>query len=185
MSRLGKKPIIIPDDVKVNLENNTLKVSGPKGNLEFKVKLDAKIEITDNKVQIISHRKDKFSKSLYGLTRTLLKNMIIGVKDGFSKELELVGVGYRAQLEGTNKLILNEGFSHPIIIEALNGIELKVEKNKIIVLGIDKQKVGQMAAKIRAIKKPEPYKGKGIKYSDEVIKRKAGKVVVKTEEAKE
>jgi len=180
MSKIGRKPIKIPEDVKIALDDKMIKVSGPGGELEYKLSLDCDIEIKDNLLKIIPKRNDKFSKSLFGLTRAKIQNMIIGVKDGFEKILELVGVGFKVQLEG-NKLILNVGFSHSVEVEAQEGIEFKVEKNKIKILGPDKEKVGQMAAKIRAVKIPESYKGKGIKYAEEIIKLKPGKVVVKTE----
>ncbi len=180
MSKLGRKPILFPEDVKVTCDNKTVKVSGPRGELEYKLRLDCDIEIKDNLLKVISKRDDKFSKSLFGLTRAKIQNMVVGTKDGFEKVLELVGVGFRAELVG-DKLILNLGFSHPVEIKAQEGIELKVEKNKIKISGIDKEKVGQMAAKIRATKPPEPYKGKGIKYADEIIKKKPGKMVAKIE----
>ncbi len=180
MSKLGRKPITIPEDVKVTYDNETVKVTGPKGELEYKLRLDCDIEIKDNLLKIIPKRDDKFSKSLFGLTRAKIQNMVIGVKDGFKKVLELIGVGFRAELAG-DKLILNLGFSHPVEIKVQKDIELKVEKNKIKISGSDKEKVGQIAAKIRAIKPPEPYKGKGIKYAQEIIKKKPGKMVAKTE----
>lgn len=184
MSKLGKKPILIPEDVKVNVENKTVKVSGPKGELEYKLKLDCDIKIGENLLKIIPKRQDKFSKSLFGLTRAMIQNMVLGTKDGFGKVLELVGVGFKAELVG-NKLVLHVGFSHLVEIESEEGIEFKVEKNKITVSGIDKQKVGQIAAKIRAVKPPEPYKGKGIRYVDEIIRKKPGKVVAEIEGGKE
>ncbi len=180
MSKLGRKPITIPEDVQVTYDNKTIKVIGSKGELEYKLRLDCDIEIKDNLLKIISKRNDKFSKSLFGLTRAKIQNMVIGVKDGFEKVLELVGVGFRAELAG-DKLILNVGFSHSVEIKTQKDIEFKVEKNKIKISGSDKEKVGQMAAKIRAIKPPEPYKGKGIKYAQEIIKKKPGKMVAKTE----
>jgi len=184
MSKLGKKPITIPFGVQVVVENNIVKVSGPKGNLEYPLRLDCDIEIEDNILKISSKRDDKFSKSLFGLTRAIIQNMVIGVKDGFEKVLELVGVGYRAEISN-DKLILQIGFSHPVEVKIPEGIEFKVEKNKIKINGINKQQVGEIAAKIRAIRPPEPYKGKGIKYTDEIIRRKPGKAIAKTEGAKE
>lgn len=180
MSKLGKKPIAIPEDVRVTLDGKTIKVIGPKGELDFYIRLDCDIKIENNLIQIITKRKDNFSKSLFGMTRSQIKNMIVGVKDGYEKELILVGVGYRVELTN-NKLILSVGFSHPIEVMTEAGIEFKVEKNKIKIIGIDKQKVGQMAAKIRAVKIPEPYKGKGIRYSDEIVKKKPGKLAAKAE----
>ncbi len=180
MSNLGRKPIVIPEDVKVTIEGNNIKVSGPKGELEYSWKLAGKVKINDNLVKIIPQRKDQKSKSLWGLTRTRILNMIAGVKNGFEKQLELRGVGFKAEVS-QNKLIMKLGFSHPVEIKALEGIEVKVEKNKIIISGIDKQKVGQFAASVRAIKPPEPYKGKGIKYLDEIVRKKPGKTIAKTE----
>jgi len=184
MSKIGRKPISIPEGVNVVLDNKTIKVNGPKGNLEFCLPLDLEIKIADGMLKIGSKHSDKVSKSLFGLTRSMIKNMIIGVEKGFEKELELVGVGYRAEVNG-DILQLKVGFSHPIEVKAPAGIEFKVEKNKIKVIGIDKQLVGQVAAKIRAIRPPEPYKGKGIKYVDEIIRRKPGKSIAKTEGGKE
>jgi large subunit ribosomal protein L6 len=183
MSKIGKKPITIPEGVKINIENDIVKVSGPKGNLEYQLVLHCDIEFVDDKIIIKSTKQDKNSKSMYGLTRSLIKNMVVGVSEGFEKELEMVGVGYRAEPNGKD-LILKVGFSHPVQVKCPDEIEFKVEKNKIKVIGIDKQLVGQVAAKIRAIRKPEPYKGKGIKYSDEIIRRKPGKAIAKTEGGK-
>lgn len=176
MSRIGLKPIDIPNGVEVKVDNkNYVVVKGPKGTLEQHLSKDMKIEINENIIAVTRPTENKKHKSLHGLTRTLLNNMIIGVTDGYQKVLEIVGVGYRAQKQG-KKLVLNLGFSHPVEMEDPEGIETTVEgNNKIIVKGIDKQKVGNYAAVIRDWRKPEPYKGKGIKYSDEQIRRKAGK----------
>lgn len=176
MSRIGLKPIDIPNGVEVKIDNkNCVVVKGPKGTLEQQLSKDMKIEINDNIITVSRPTENKKHKSLHGLTRTLLNNMIIGVTDGYQKVLEIVGVGYRAQKQG-KKLVLNLGFSHPVEMEDPEGIETTVEgNNKIIVKGIDKQQVGNYAAVIRDWRKPEPYKGKGIKYSDEKIRRKAGK----------
>ena len=176
MSRIGLKPIDIPNGVEVKVDNkNYAVVKGPKGTLEQQLSKDMKIEINENIIAVTRPTDNKKHKSLHGLTRTLLNNMIIGVTDGYQKVLEIVGVGYRAQKQG-KKLVLNLGFSHPVEMEDPEGIETTVEgNNKIIVKGIDKQKVGNYAAVIRDWRKPEPYKGKGIKYSDEQVRRKAGK----------
>ena len=176
MSRIGLKPIDIPNGVEVKLnDKNYAVVKGPKGTLEQQLHMDMKVEINDNIITVSRPTENKKHKSLHGLTRTLLSNMIIGVTDGYQKVLEIVGVGYRAKKQG-KKLVLNLGFSHPVEMEDPEGIETLVEgNNKIIVKGIDKQKVGNYAAVIRDWRKPEPYKGKGIKYSDEKIRRKAGK----------
>ncbi len=176
MSRIGLKPIDIPNGVEVKVDNkNYAVVKGPKGTLEQQLCKDMKIEINDNIVTISRPTDNKKHKSLHGLTRTLLNNMIIGVTEGYQKVLEIVGVGYRAQKQG-KKLVLNLGFSHPVEMEDPEGIETTVEgNNKIIVKGINKQQVGNYAAVIRDWRRPEPYKGKGIKYAGEKIRRKAGK----------
>lgn len=176
MSRIGVKPIAIPDgvDIKIN-DNNYIIVKGPKGQLEQQLHKDMKINIENNEITVSRPTDNKKHKSLHGLTRTLIANMIEGVTKGYSKTLEIVGVGYRAQKQG-KKLVLNLGFSHPVEMEAPEGIEIEVpESNKIIVKGIDKQKVGNYAAVIRDLRKPEPYKGKGIRYEGEIIRRKEGK----------
>lgn len=175
MSRIGKQPIEIPEGVKVKIEDNFIIVKGPKGGLKRELPKEINVEVKAK--QIIVNSKDK---SLWGLWRTLIANMIEGVKQGFEKKLEIVGVGYRAKVED-NKLILNLGFSHPVEVEIPKGIEAKVEKNIITILGIDKQLVGQIAAYIRTQKKPEPYKGKGIRYLDEEVKIKPGKKAVAAE----
>ena len=175
MSRIGRMPIAIPAGVTVDIaENNKVTVKGPKGTLERV--LPAEMEIKQEGAEIIVTRPNdlKKMKSLHGLTRTLIHNMVVGVTDGFTKELEVNGVGYRAAKSG-KKLTLSLGYSHPVEMEDPEGLESTVEGNKIIVKGIDKEKVGQYAAEIRAKRGPEPYKGKGIKYADEVIRRKVGK----------
>ena len=175
MSRIGRMPVAIPAGVTVEIaEGNVVTVKGPKGTLvrEFPHEMDIKIE--DGHV-IVSRPNDlKRMKSLHGLTRTLIHNMTIGVSEGYTKTLEVNGVGYRAAKAG-KKLTLNLGYSHPVEMEDPEGIETKVDGNKIIVSGISKEKVGQYAAEIRDKRRPEPYKGKGIKYADEVIRRKVGK----------
>jgi large subunit ribosomal protein L6 len=176
MSRIGKKPVAIPDGVNVTLSNgNVVQVKGPKGSLENKFHPNISIKIEDNNIIVERSSDEKFDRSLHGLTRTLIFNMIEGVTKGFEKTLEINGVGYRAAKQG-NKLVLNLGYSHPIEMEEPEGITVEVPAaNRIIVKGADKQAVGEFAAKIRSKRKPEPYKGKGIKYSDEVIRRKEGK----------
>lgn len=176
MSRIGLKPITIPAGVEINIDaNNYAVVKGPKGKLEQQLAKDIKIDIQGMEINVSRPSDNKMHRSLHGLTRTLLNNMIVGVTEGYQKVLEIVGVGYRAAKQG-NKLVLNLGFSHPVEMEDPQGIETLVEgNNKIIVKGIDKQQVGNYAAVIRDWRSPEPYKGKGIKYSDEVIRRKAGK----------
>ena len=176
MSRIGRMPIAVPAGVTVDIaENNKVTVKGPKGTLERV--LPADIEIKKEGEEIIVNRPNdlKRMKSLHGLTRTLINNMVVGVTDGYEKVLEVNGVGYRAQKQG-KKLTLSLGYSHPVEMEDPEGLEVIVEgQNKIIVKGIDKEKVGQYAAEIREKRKPEPYKGKGIKYADEIIRRKVGK----------
>ena len=176
MSRIGRMPIAIPDGVTVTIaENNQVTVKGPKGTLERV--LPAEMDIKQEGSEIIVTRPNdlKKMKSLHGLTRTLINNMVIGVTNGYEKVLEVNGVGYRAAKSG-NKLTLNLGYSHPVEMEDPEGIETVLEgQNKITVKGIDKEKVGQYAAEIREKRAPEPYKGKGIKYQDEVIRRKVGK----------
>ena len=175
MSRIGRMPIAIPDGVTVTIaENNQVTVKGPKGTLERV--LPAEMDIKQEGSEIIVTRPNdlKKMKSLHGLTRTLIHNMVVGVTAGYEKTLEVNGVGYRASKSG-NKLTLNLGYSHPVEMSDPEGLEAVVDGNKIIVKGIDKEKVGQYAAEIRDKRRPEPYKGKGLKYADEVIRRKVGK----------
>lgn len=175
MSRIGKLPIAIPQNVKVNLNDDLVGVQGPLGKLENKIRKEIKVVIKDNQVIVLQQEKTDFANALHGLTRTLLANMITGVTQGFSKKLEVQGTGYRVKLED-KKLVLQIGFSHPVTVKPPEGIEFKVEGEKIIVVaGIDKQLVGNTAALIRNTKKPEPYKGKGIRYFGEIVKKKAGK----------
>ena len=179
MSKIGKKPTIIPEGVEVKLNDGVFDVKGPKGSLQ--VKLLAYINVDMKKGEIILSTKNniKQARSNWGTMASLLTNAIEGVKDGYEKILEVEGVGFRVSMEGVN-LILNVGFSHPVKFETPEGIALSTEKNTIKVTGIDKALVGVTAAKIRKIKKPEPYKGKGIRYQGEVIRRKAGKKVAGT-----
>ncbi len=175
MSRIGRMPIAIPAGVTVDIaENNKVTVKGPKGTLERVLPAEMEIKKEADVITVSRPNDLKKMKSLHGLTRTLINNMIIGVTEGYVKELEVNGVGYRAQKQG-KKLVLALGYSHPVEMEDPEGIEVKVDGNKISVCGIDKEKVGQYAAEIREKRKPEPYKGKGIKYVDETIRRKVGK----------
>ena len=176
MSRIGRMPITVPAGVEVSVAaGNIVTVKGPKGTLTQQLHPAMKIE-QDGAVITVSRPSDaKEHRSLHGLTRTLLNNMIVGVNEGYKKELDIIGVGYRANKDG-NKLVMNLGYSHDVIIPEIDGITIEgPNPNKIIVLGCDKQKVGQFAAEIREKRPPEPYKGKGIKYVDEVIRRKVGK----------
>lgn len=175
MSKIGKLPVLIPTEVKVKIDKDILTISGPKGELQQKINKLLKVEQKDNQLEIKVIKKERRSSALQGLTRTIIVNMIKGVTEGYLKTLEIQGVGYRASLEGKN-LKLDLGFSHPVLFQPPQNIEIQVENNNLIkILGIDKQQVGQVAAQIRAIKPPEPYKGKGIRYLNEKIKRKAGK----------
>jgi large subunit ribosomal protein L6 len=176
MSRIGIKPVVIPANVEVNIDgHNYAVVKGPKGQLEQQLPKSMNVEVEGTEIKVSRPTEQKEHKSLHGLTRTLINNMVVGVTEGYQKTLEIVGVGYRAQKQGS-KLVLNLGFSHPVEMEDPKGIETAVEgTNKIIIKGIDKQQVGNYAAVIRDWRKPEPYKGKGIKYSNEVVRRKAGK----------
>ena len=175
MSRIGRMPIAIPAGVTVELaENNQVTVKGPKGTLSRVLPSEMEIKVEGSEVTVTRPNDLKKMKSLHGLTRTLIHNMVVGVTDGFTKELEVNGVGYRASKAG-KKLTLNLGYSHPVEMEDPEGLESTVDGNKIIIKGIDKEKVCQYAAEIRDKRRPEPYKGKGIKYADEVIRRKVGK----------
>ena len=175
MSRIGRMPIAIPAGVTVEIaENNQVTVKGPKGTLSRVLPSEMEIKLEGSEVTVTRPSDLKKMKSLHGLTRTLVNNMVVGVTDGFTKVLEVNGVGYKAAKAG-NKLTLNLGYSHPVEMEDPEGLEATVDGNKITITGIDKEKVGQYAAEIRDKRRPEPYKGKGIKYADEVIRRKVGK----------
>lgn len=180
MSRIGRAPIVIPAGVTVTLEEgNLVKVKGPKGELSRTLHPEMKITVEDGTVKVERPSEDKKHKSLHGLTRTLIHNMVVGVTETFSKTLEISGVGYRAVRQGNN-LNLSLGFSHPCIIEPPKGITLDAPAaNQIVITGVDKELVGAMAAKIRSLREPEPYKGKGIKYAGEHIRRKVGKAGAK------
>lgn len=176
MSRIGRMPIAIPAGVTFNVTpDNVVTVKGPKGTLEKAMHTNITIKVEDGQVNVTRPNDDKQNRELHGLVRTLVNNMVIGVSTGYQKTLELVGVGYKAQLQG-KKLVLSLGYSHPVEVEAVDGIEFEVvTPTKLIVRGIDKQVVGNVSADIRKWRKPEPYKGKGVKYEGEVIRRKVGK----------
>lgn len=176
MSRIGKQPVVIPNGVTVTVTpDNVVTVKGSKGQLTKAMHKDMKIAVEDNQVVVTRPSDDKNHRALHGLTRALINNMVIGVTEGFTKTLELVGVGYRAQLKG-KKLTLSLGYSHPVEIDAVEGITYETpDANTIFVKGVDKELVGAVAANIRTWREPEPYKGKGIKYKDEIIRRKEGK----------
>jgi large subunit ribosomal protein L6 len=175
MSRIGRKPIAIPQGVQVEINGNTVKVKGPKGELIQDLHSEMKLILEDSQLKVERPSDEKRHRSLHGLTRTLVSNMVDGVTKGFSKTLEITGVGYKAVKQGSN-LQLTLGYSHPIEIKPFKGIEFDVPApNRIIIKGIDKQAVGETAAQVRALREPEPYKGKGVKYENEVIRRKAGK----------
>lgn len=178
MSKIGKKPIELPKEVSLEIKEEEVLVKGPKGELKVKIFPGFKVVQEDNWLKVIPpEKKEKKTSAFWGTLRALLKNAIEGVTKGFEKKLEIEGIGYRANVEGKN-LVLNLGFSHPVIFPIPEGIEIFAEKNLITVRGIDKQLVGETASKIRALKKPDPYKGKGIRYLGEVIRRKAGKKAV-------
>jgi len=178
MSRIGRTPITVPAGVTVEVVDGMVKVTGPKGSLETKLLPGFKLEQTDSSLKVIREIDDEERQRTFGLMRTLINNLVVGVSEGYSRQLEINGVGYRANVAGTT-LNLTLGYSHPIAFELPQGVEAKVEKNRIILSGVDKQQVGQVAANIRALRKPEPYKGKGIKYAEEHIRRKAGKAAAK------
>jgi len=175
MSRIGNKAITVPAGVEVKVEGNTVTVKGPKGTLTQTFNADMNIKVEGSEILVTRPSESKEHKSLHGLTRTLVNNMVIGVSEGFKKELEINGIGYRAAKTGKD-VNLNLGFSHPVVVSDNEDIVIEVPApNKLIITGIDKQKVGQFAAEVRELRPPEPYKGKGIKYVDEVIIRKEGK----------
>lgn len=182
MSRIGKQPVEITSGVEVRVdENNIVHVKGPKGELQVPIHTNIKVEVVDNTIVVTRKSDSKFDRSLHGLSRSLLQNAVTGVTKGFEKKMEIIGVGYRAEASG-RKITLTLGFSHPVKYEAPEGITLEIDgdkKNFIVVKGINKQIVGEVAAKIRSYRKPEPYKGKGIRYVDEYVARKAGKAAAK------
>lgn len=175
MSRVGLKTLEIPNDVELKFDGNTVTVKGPKGELTRTFHEDMVIKVEDNVLSVERPSENKEHRSLHGTTRSLIGNMVEGVTKGFEKSLEIQGVGYRAQMQG-KKLVVNAGYSHPVEIEPMDGIDIETPSNtKIVVKGIDKEKVGAVAANIRAIRTPEPYKGKGIRYEGEYVRRKEGK----------
>jgi len=175
MSRIGKTPVAIPDGVKASIEGQKVAASGPKGQLEVVLVDDVSVEMTDDGIKVIPNDMSKRSRSMWGMSRTLVQNIVTGVSDGFEKKLEINGVGYRAQVQGKN-LQLALGFSHDVQYPIPEGIDVKCPKpTELVISGIDKQKVGQVAAEIRHYRPPEPYKGKGVKYENEYIFRKEGK----------
>nr|QVY57964.1 50S ribosomal protein L6 [Betaphycus gelatinus] len=175
MSRIGKKSILLPKEIKVSIEKSIITINGPKGILSYKLSHMISIENNGDELKLYPNDKTQASQALYGLSRSIINNMVIGVSIGFKKTLEIQGVGYRCQMDGNN-LVLNIGYSHPVIIEPSKNIYITIEDNtKITISGIDKEKVGQLAAKIRKTRPPEPYKGKGIRYLNEQVKRKVGK----------
>ncbi|MDP2709237.1 MAG: 50S ribosomal protein L6 [bacterium] len=181
MSRLGKLPIELPAGTQAKIEKDFIIVKSAKGELKTKLHPKVKLELTEKEIKLsINDQADGREKSLWGLYRTLVKNMVVGVNEGYEKKLEINGVGYRAAVSG-DKLTLNVGYSHPVIYQLPAGVKGEVQANIIILNSIDKQLVGETAAQIRKIRKPEPYKGKGIKYVDEILRRKAGKTAGKAE----
>ncbi len=180
MSRVGKKPIPIPAGVEIKVEGGEIWVKGPKGEIKKALRPEIKVEVKEKEILVSMAKETKQTQAFWGLTRALIANLIEGVTSGFEKQLEIQGVGYRAALEG-EELVLQVGFSHPVKMSLPEGIKVLVEKNIITVSGIDKELVGQTAANIRKIKKPEPYKGKGIRYLGEEVRRKVGKKVIAAE----
>ena len=176
MSRIGRNPIAVPSGVEVHITNESVRVKGPNGTLERRIPADITVRQEDSTLLVERPDDERAHRALHGLTRTLVANMVTGVTSGYSKELEIVGVGYRATSRGPNQIELALGFSHPVVVDAPEGISFEVPvPTRITVKGIDKEKVGQVAADIRKIRKPEPYKGKGVRYAGEVVQRKAGK----------
>ena len=178
MSRVGKKPIPIPQGVDIKLDQDTLTVKGPKGVLKRRIHPKVQVNVKDGEIVVSVSEDTKETNSLHGLSRALIANMVTGVTKGFERVLEIVGVGYRGELNGRTA-VLNVGYSHPIHFELPEGIDAKIEKTRIILSGIDKELIGLTAAKVRGFRRPEPYKGKGIKYAEEHIRKKAGKTGTK------
>ena len=178
MSQIGRMPISIPDSVEITNLDNNISVKGKLGNLEFKFDSNLNVDVSNNEVLVSRNSEQKKHRELHGLTRSLINNMIIGVSEGYERKMTLVGTGYTADASKGNFLLLNVGFSHPVYVQCPDSITVKTpQATEIVITGIDKQLVGQFSARIRQIRKPEPYKGKGIRYSDEVIRKKAGKTV--------
>lgn len=176
MSRIGKNPVIIPDGVKVNLLGQLVKVTGPKGSLEFNVHKDMKLSENDGSIIVERPSDEREHRALHGTTRQIINNMVVGVSEGFSKELVIIGIGYQAQVQG-NRLQLQLGYSHDIYFDMPEGITVTANRTEVKVDGTDKQLVGAVAAKIRSFRKPEPYKGKGVRYKGEYVRSKQGKTV--------
>jgi len=176
MSRIGKNPVIIPDGVKVNLLGQLVKVTGPKGSLEFNVHKDMKLSENDGSIIVERPSDQREHRALHGTTRQMINNMVVGVSEGFSKELVIIGIGYQAQVKG-NRLQLQLGYSHDIYFDMPEGITVTANRTEVKVDGTDKQLVGAVAAKIRSFRKPEPYKGKGVRYKGEYVRSKQGKTV--------
>lgn len=175
MSRIGKRELTIPENVTVTVENNLVTVKGPKGTLTFEYKRNVEVSVDGNKLTVTRKNETKESKQLHGTTNAIINNMMTGVSEGFKKDLEINGVGYKFTIQG-NKLVINAGYSHQVNIEIPSNLKLESNSNtELVVSGIDKQAVGEFAANVRKVRQPEPYKGKGIKYKDEHIRRKEGK----------
>jgi len=174
MSRIGKRPVDIPSGVEVTIKKDEIVVKGPKGTLSTPTHHKVSYEVEDSKVVVARKDESRLARAQHGLRRTLLSNLMVGVTKGFEKGLEVVGVGYKVNVQG-NKVVLNVGYSHPVEYPLPGGVEARADGNKLFISGIDKQAVGEVAARIRRVRPPEPYKGKGIKYIDEQIRRKAGK----------
>ncbi len=175
MCRIGKRVLSIPENVNVNVDNNTVTVKGPKGELTLDLVKGINVKVEDNTVVVEMIKNDKFTHAMHGTTNANIRNMIIGVSEGYKKGLEIVGVGYKFNVQG-NKLTISAGYSHPVVMEVPNGLTVTgISNTEIEVSGIDKEKVGEFAANVRKVRKPEPYKGKGIKYKGEQIRRKEGK----------
>ena len=175
MSRIGKRVLTFPENVNVNVENNVVTVKGPKGELSLELVKNIEVKVEGNTVTVEPSKNDKFTHAMHGTTNANIRNMIIGVSEGYKKALEIVGVGYKFNAQG-NKLTVNAGYSHPVVMEVPAGLAVKqINNTEIEIEGIDKVKVGEFAANVRKVRKPEPYKGKGIKYKGEQIRRKEGK----------
>ncbi|REE03836.1 50S ribosomal protein L6 [Citricoccus muralis] len=174
MSRIGRLPITVPSGVEIKIDGSNVAVKGPKGELSHAVASPIEIAFEEGTITVTRPNDERESRSLHGLTRTLISNMIVGVTDGYEKQLEVIGTGYRVLAKGSD-LEFALGYSHPVPVKAPEGISFKVEGNKVTVVGIDKQRVGETAANIRKLRRPDPYKGKGVRYAGEVIRRKAGK----------
>lgn len=179
MSRVGKKPILIPESVEVKIDGQKISVKGPKGNLQKEISPEIKIEVKENTILVSPQKETKKTKALWGSVRAIIFNMIKGVTEGFEKKLEIQGVGYRALVE-KEELVLNVGFSHQVRLKISEGLSISVDKNIITVSGIDKELVGQFSANIRKVRPPEPYKGKGIRYENEIVRKKVGKKAATT-----